>query len=69
MTHLAESLGVPLSTATHTVDRLVAKGLVERNRSEEDRRVVEVQMSEYGRKLQENFRESAKWWRGAGWSR
>ena len=42
MSNLAESLGVPLSTATHTVDRLVAKGLVERNRSEEDRRVVEV---------------------------
>jgi DNA-binding MarR family transcriptional regulator len=56
MSNLAESLGVPLSTATHTVDRLVSKGLVERNRSEEDRRVVEVQMSEYGRKLQEAFR-------------
>ena len=56
MSNLAESLGVPLSTATHTVDRLVAKRLVERNRSEEDRRVVEVQMSDYGRKLQEAFR-------------
>ena len=60
MTNLAESLGVPLSTATHTVDRLVAKGLVERNRSEEDRRVVAVEMSEYGRKLQEVFRERRK---------
>jgi DNA-binding MarR family transcriptional regulator len=57
MSNLAESLGVPLSTATHTVDRLVTKGLVERNRSEEDRRVVQVQMSEYGRKLQEAFRD------------
>src|ERR1019366_8500241 len=37
MSNLAESLGVPLSTATHTVDRLVAKGLVVRNRSEADR--------------------------------
>jgi len=55
MSSLAESLGVPLSTATHTVDRLVAKGLVERRRSEQDRRVVEVQMSAYGRKLQESF--------------
>jgi DNA-binding MarR family transcriptional regulator len=60
MSHLAESLGVPLSTATHTVDRLVAKGLVERNRSEEDRRVVEVQMSQYGRTLQESFRGKRK---------
>ena len=60
MSHLADSLGVPLSTATHTVDRLVSKGLAERNRSEEDRRVVEVQMSEYGRKLQESFRAKRK---------
>jgi DNA-binding MarR family transcriptional regulator len=60
MSTLAESLGVPLSTATHTVDRLVAKGLVLRNRSEEDRRVVQVEMSDYGRKLQEEFRDKRK---------
>jgi DNA-binding MarR family transcriptional regulator len=60
MSSLAESLSVPLSTATHTVDRLVAKGLVLRNRSEEDRRVVQVEMSEYGRKLQEEFRAKRK---------
>lgn len=60
MSSLAESLAVPLSTATHTVDRLVAKGLVVRNRSEEDRRVVQVEMSDYGRKLQEEFRDKRK---------
>ena len=60
MSSLAESLAVPLSTATHTVDRLVAKGLVLRNRSEEDRRVVRVEMSDRGRKLQEEFREKRK---------
>jgi DNA-binding MarR family transcriptional regulator len=60
MSNLAETLGVPLSTATHTVDRLVAKGLAERNRSEVDRRVVEVEMSAYGRKLQESFREKRR---------
>lgn len=60
MSNLAESLGVPLSTATHTADRLVAKGLVERNRSEEDRRVVEVQLSQAGRKLQDTFREKRR---------
>jgi MarR family transcriptional regulator, organic hydroperoxide resistance regulator len=60
MSSLAESLAVPLSTATHTVDRLVAKGLVLRNRSEEDRRVVQVEMSDYGRKLQDEFREKRK---------
>ena len=60
MSSLAEALVVPLSTATHTVDRLVAKGLVLRVRSEEDRRVVQVEMSDYGRKLQESFRDKRK---------
>jgi DNA-binding MarR family transcriptional regulator len=56
MSSLAEALGVPLSTATHTVDRLVARDLVVRKRSEEDRRIVEVEISDYGRKAQETFR-------------
>ncbi len=66
MSSLAEGLGVPLSTATHTVDRLVAKGLAVRNRSDEDRRVVQVEMSEHGKKLQDAFRvkrgEMARSW-------
>lgn len=60
MSNLAEALAVPLSTATHTVDRLVAKGLVARNRSEQDRRVVQVEMSDYGRKLRDTFREKQR---------
>jgi DNA-binding MarR family transcriptional regulator len=51
MTDFAGSLGIPLSTATHTIDRLVHKGLVMRVRSEEDRRIVQVEMSESGKKL------------------
>ncbi len=50
MSAFAEALGAPLSTATHTVDRLVNKGLVERKRLEADRRVVEVALSEEGRR-------------------
>lgn len=50
MSTLAELLGTPLSTATHTIDRLVKKGLVERRRSDEDRRVVEVDLSDEGRR-------------------
>jgi len=56
MSDLAAALGVPLSTATHTVDRLVEKGLVVRNRSEQDRRVVQVEMSEPGKTLQASLR-------------
>jgi len=56
MSDFAAALGVPLSTATHTVDRLVDKVLVVRKRSDEDRRVVEVEISDVGKKLQAAFR-------------
>jgi DNA-binding MarR family transcriptional regulator len=56
MTSLADVLGVPLSTATHTVDRLVAKSLVIRARSDQDRRVVQVEVSDFGKRLQAKFR-------------
>lgn len=60
MSRLAEELGVPLSTATHTIDRLVAKDMVVRTRSEEDRRAVLVEMSEFGKKLQESFKNQRR---------
>ena len=56
MSDLAEALGVPLSTATHTVDKLVTKELAFRTRSEQDRRLVLVGMSESGRKFLESAR-------------
>lgn len=56
MTDFASGLGVPLSTATHTIDRLVRKGLVVRVRSEQDRRVVQVEMSPAGIELQNALR-------------
>jgi DNA-binding MarR family transcriptional regulator len=57
MSALAEALGMPLSTATHTVDKLVRKGLVERARSEADRRVVEVNLSEEGKRRDRLFQD------------
>lgn len=56
MSDFAGELGVPLSTATHTIDRLVGKGLVVRVRSEQDRRVVLVEMSEIGQAFQTALR-------------
>ncbi len=56
MSDFAGELGVPLSTATHTIDRLVGKGLVTRLRSELDRRVVLVEMSETGKAFQTALR-------------
>jgi len=57
MSALAEALGVPLSTATHTVNKLVNKKLVERARSETDRRVVEVNLSEEGKRRNRLFQD------------
>jgi DNA-binding MarR family transcriptional regulator len=51
MTELATILDSPISTATRVVDRLVEKGLVERLRSDKDRRVVEVSFSTLGREI------------------
>jgi DNA-binding MarR family transcriptional regulator len=56
MSDFAGELGVPLSTATHTIDRLVRKGLVVRVRSERDRRVVQVEMSDVGKAFQTALR-------------
>ncbi|MFR9805965.1 MarR family winged helix-turn-helix transcriptional regulator [Pseudonocardia sp. RS010] len=48
---LAHTLAVTPSTATRMCDRLVAKGLVERDRAAEDRRAVRVALSGRGRAL------------------
>jgi DNA-binding MarR family transcriptional regulator len=57
MTDLAGMLNIPLSTATHTVDKLVAKELVKRSRADRDRRIVLVELSEKGRRLHQSCLE------------
>ncbi len=51
MTSIAKRLGVTTGTLTIAVNGLVKKGFVERVRSEEDRRVVLVSLTESGKKL------------------
>ncbi len=51
MTDVADLLQVRLSTASHTVDKLVAKRLVGRKRASADRRVVQVDFSPRGRRI------------------
>lgn len=51
MTHLAELLDVSVASATGIVDRMEKKGVIERTRSEEDRRVVEVSVTERGEEI------------------
>ncbi len=55
MTDFAKGVGVPLSTATHLANRLVEKGVMVRERSEQDRRVVSIGLSDLGKKLDSQF--------------
>lgn len=50
MTSVARTLMVTTGTLTISVNGLVKKGFVERTRSEEDRRVVLISLTEKGRK-------------------
>ncbi len=48
MRSIAEHMQLAVSTITTIVDKLVNKGLVIRERSEEDRRIVKVSLTEQG---------------------
>ncbi len=49
MSQVAEYIGVPLNTATGIIDRMERKSLVQRIRSQEDKRVVTITMTDEGR--------------------
>lgn len=53
MGRLADSICLSLSSATGIIDGLIEKGLVKRERSSVDRRVVEVVLTDAGRALHE----------------
>lgn len=48
MRELSEHMGLALSTMTGIVDRMVQKGIVDRERPEEDRRIVKVSLTDLG---------------------
>jgi len=58
MSDLAAIMKVPLSTATHTIDKLAGKGLVERTRVQKDRRIVRVKFSRKGKRIHQYVLES-----------
>jgi DNA-binding MarR family transcriptional regulator len=51
MSELTEKLSVALSSATGIIDRLVEKGYVSRSRTDKDRRIVQVRLTEKGANL------------------
>lgn len=57
MRELAENLRLHVSTMTGIVDKLIEKDFVNRERSDEDRRVVRVSLTEKGQKA---YREEAE---------
>jgi DNA-binding MarR family transcriptional regulator len=57
MSGLADAICLSLSSATGLIDRLVGKKLIKRDRSSEDRRVVQVELTEQGRALNEEAME------------
>src|SRR5215470_1170405 len=57
MSELAEVLGTPLSTASGIGERLARRGLVQRRRRSEDRRVVVVRLTRKGETAAGKLRE------------
>ena len=61
MTHVANILGIKVSTLTTAVGKLVKKGYVERLRDEKDRRIVKIHLTDKGAlavREHEDFHES-----------
>lgn len=61
MTHIANILGISVSTLTTAINKLVKKSYVERVRDEEDRRIVKIHLTEKGIdavKAHEEFHET-----------
>lgn len=56
MTELVEYINSPMSTATGIVDRLVKSGYVKRDRSETDRRIVILKLTEEGQNFVKNLK-------------
>lgn len=57
MRELAEHLAVAVNSITSIVDNLERKGMVRRHRSEEDRRVVRVELTDTGREVHQSALE------------
>ena len=60
MGELARHLGISLSAATGLVDRLVQRGLVERDNDPDDRRIVCVRLAPAGKRARDAFQREKK---------
>jgi len=63
MTQLADSVNMPMSTATGVVSRLTKKGYVERLSDASNRRIVTVRLTQKGTDTAENMKQTVlKYW-------
>ncbi|PEA54879.1 MarR family transcriptional regulator [Bacillus pseudomycoides] len=62
MSKIAELLDIPMSTTTGVVNRLVKKEYIERYRSESDRRIVLIRLTETGLELVEEVKQNAAYY-------
>jgi len=63
MTQLADSVNMPMSTATGVVSRLTKKGYVERLTDASNRRIVTVRLTQKGMDTAENMKQTLlKYW-------
>lgn len=60
VSELADRQGLTSAAITGLTDRLLVEGYVERTRTEQDRRVVMISITEKGRELVEKLNESQK---------
>jgi DNA-binding MarR family transcriptional regulator len=58
MSQISDYINAPLSTTTGLVNRLVKNGYLQRERSEEDRRIVAIQLTDQGRNMMTEVKAS-----------
>ena len=63
MTEIAEYLDAPLNTATGVISRLEKKAMVERKRNNEDRRVVNIILTETAEEFIAKEKKIIQFWR------
>lgn len=56
MSQISEQMNMPMSTATGIVDRLVKKSYIQRGRSEFDRRIVAITLTDQGKLFAQNLK-------------
>lgn len=58
MSQISDYINAPLSTTTGLVNRLVKNGYLQRERSDEDRRIVAIQLTDKGKNMMTEVKDS-----------